>query len=609
MYLNYFGLKEPGFSIAPDPEYLFLSGQHREALAHLLYGAGESGGFVLLTGEVGTGKTTVCRALLDQLPGEVDVALVLNPAVSELELLRTICEEFHVPVRDDEDSAKRLIDRLNRYLLEAHARGRRPVLLIDEAQALRPSVLELVRLLTNLETTKHKLLQIFLVGQPELRDLIDSPQLRQLSQRITARYHLGPLKADETAAYIRHRLAVAGVDRPLFTRGAVRRIHVFSEGVPRLINILCDRALLGACVRRDLQVRARTVARAARELRGDQPRPLQRQARPAFVVALLAAVAIGAGVLTQGWIAGGGDRELRRWVVSQLGGELAAEPVPAQVAPQSAPRTAAEGSSEVALASGAAASPEVEDRARQAVGSRAAGSASGGSDSAVTDGELAVGATPTAAAERPATPREPVSNVRPLRLADALAVLLRSWGVATEALDAAGDPCRRVADFGLRCEFEQGTWGNLRFFDRPVLLELPALDGDGGFVALTRLGEEVATLTLPDGAVQVDLADLGEHWSGAYLLVWQPPPVGTALIGPGSSGEAVAWLRQLLAQVPDLGFTALEGRAFDEAIATALRRFQRGRGLAVDGLAGYRTLIQLHNAVAMPAIPKLVEVP
>ncbi len=197
MYANYFGLKEPSFSITPDPQYLFLSEQHREALAHLVYGAGENGGFVLLTGEVGTGKTTVCRAFLEQLPEHVDLALILHPALSATELLRAVCDEFRIPVPEEDRTVKRLVDRLNRYLLEAHAQGRRPVLMIDESQDLSPRVLEQIRLLTNLETPKHKLLQIFLVGQPELRTLLQSPVLRQLNQRITARYHLRPFNPED----------------------------------------------------------------------------------------------------------------------------------------------------------------------------------------------------------------------------------------------------------------------------------------------------------------------------------------------------------------------------------------------------------------------------
>ena len=299
MYANYFGLKEPSFTITPDPQYLFLSEQHREALAHLVYGAGENGGFVLLTGEVGTGKTTVCRAFLEQIPENVDVALILNPAMTVTELLRAVCDEFRIPLVDADRTVKRLVDRLNQYLLEAHANGRRPVLMIDESQNLRPKVLEQVRLLTNLETTKHKLLQIFLVGQPELRALLQRPGLRQLNQRITARYHLQPFNPSDTAEYVRHRLAVAGVDRPLFTRSALRRIHRLSGGVPRLINILCDRALLGASVTRSPMVSRQIVDKAAREVQDGESwgRPSDLPLRAA-VAAALAVALVGAG-----WIA------------------------------------------------------------------------------------------------------------------------------------------------------------------------------------------------------------------------------------------------------------------------------------------------------------------
>ena len=210
MYPAYFGLSEAPFSITPDPHYLFLSKRHQEALAHLLYGAGENGGFLQLTGEVGTGKTTVCRAFLEQLPDRVDVALILNPALTVPELLHTICDEFGIPIPIGETSTKRMVDRLNQYLLHAHAQGRRPLLMIDEAQNLSAEVLEQIRLLTNLETPKHKLLQIFLVGQPELRELLERKGLRQVAQRITARYHLLPLNGKETRSYIQHRLAVAG---------------------------------------------------------------------------------------------------------------------------------------------------------------------------------------------------------------------------------------------------------------------------------------------------------------------------------------------------------------------------------------------------------------
>jgi len=243
LYCSHFRLEEAPFSIAPDPCFVYMSEAHREALGHLLYGLGEGGGFVQLTGEVGTGKTTICRTLLSQLPDDVDVALIFNPKLTALELLQTICEELQLESASDGTSTKAYVDRLYAYLLDAHARRRRTILIIDEAQGLARDVLEQIRLLTNLETNENKLLQIFLIGQPELRGMLDRDDLRQLAQRITARYHLQPLSRAETERYIRHRLSVAGCERRVFSASAVRRIYRLSAGVPRLVNSLCRSCL------------------------------------------------------------------------------------------------------------------------------------------------------------------------------------------------------------------------------------------------------------------------------------------------------------------------------------------------------------------------------
>jgi general secretion pathway protein A len=270
MYTSFFGLNEKPFSITPDPRYLFMSARHGEALAHLVYGVTESGGFVQLTGEVGTGKTTLVRTLLlNRMPDNADVAVVLNPQITAHEFLLTICEELSIDVPEQKDSIKALTDALNRHLLSAHADGRRTILVVDEAQNLAPAVLEQVRLLTNLETSKQKLLQIILIGQPELRELLARTDLRQLAQRITGRYHLEPLTRDETAQYIEHRLRVAGALGEVIDNAAKKEVFRLSEGVPRLINVICDRALLGAYSQEARIITRRLIKRAAAEVSGE----------------------------------------------------------------------------------------------------------------------------------------------------------------------------------------------------------------------------------------------------------------------------------------------------------------------------------------------------
>ena len=269
MYLTFFGLNEKPFAITPDPRYLYLSERHAEALAHLLYGINEAGGFVQLTGEVGTGKTTIVRSLLAQTPKNAEIALILNPKMTAPEFLLTICEELGIGVPDAATgSLKDLVDILSEYLLRAHAAGRRVVLVVDEAQNLLPEVLEQVRLLTNLETNTQKLLQIILIGQPELRELLARNELRQLAQRVTGRYHLNPLSREETSAYVRHRLRVAGATSDIFAPQALNAVFSLSQGVPRVINVICDRALLGAYSLDRHRVTASLVRGAAAEVFG-----------------------------------------------------------------------------------------------------------------------------------------------------------------------------------------------------------------------------------------------------------------------------------------------------------------------------------------------------
>ena len=648
MYPKYFGLREASFSITPDPQYLFLSGQHREALAHLLYGAGDSGGFVLLTGEVGTGKTTVCRAFLEQLPQGVDVALVLNPALTAVELLHAICDEFGLAVPAAEQSAKALVDRLNLFLLDAHARGRRPVLIIDEAQNLRPKVMEQIRLLTNLETSKQKLLQIFLIGQPELRAVLASPDLRQLNQRITARFHLKPLSVRETAAYVDHRIAVAGVDRPLFTAAALRRVHRYSGGVPRLINLLCDRALLGAAVSRRMQVTPDIVTRAAGEVHGSDASALPRHGRAwAIALSLLLALAGGVwlgetGVVNRvpeqvlAWLAP--SEQVRGDAVSASEGELVSPSVRGQdlrpdLKPELTLEPGADGAAELAATANTepdTAAPERAPRSPVSVSEEGAADAPLASVSAVASGaadrtsdlepDLA-GAEAAASALPPehALPRIATARIESIieeigadGLADLLLPdnsiidqLLRLWGVTTDDV-VSGLDCPAAAAFGLDCERSTGRWSDLRLFDRPAALRLTLAGGGSGNVVVSAIDDEHATLDHDGQAVRVPIALLDERWSGDYLILWRPPPFNATVIGRGSGGDAVAWLRERIAALPDSGIDAKPAR-YDADLVDAVKRFQARHGLSVDGVAGPHTLIVLNNVLSSADVPRLTQ--
>ncbi len=299
---------------------MFMSERHQEGLAHLLYGINQGGGFVALTGEVGTGKTTLCHCLLQQLPDNVDIALILNPKLTVQELLATICDELGI--NHAGFAAKQLIDAINQYLLAAYSQGRRTVLLIDEAQNLSLDVLEQIRLLTNLETSKAKLLQIILVGQPELNALLLRQDLRQLNQRITARYHLLPLSLDETRAYIRHRLRVCKGSHRLFNPAAIRKIYHYSQGVPRLINILCDRALLGAYATNAREISPAIIRRAAQEVLGSV------KTKRRWYGAAAAILAFGAAAGLQFWHPAMPVIEPAKPVVTQQA-MLPAPPIPA----------------------------------------------------------------------------------------------------------------------------------------------------------------------------------------------------------------------------------------------------------------------------------------
>lgn len=298
MYADYFGLKENPFNLSPDPRYLYFSRQHREALHHLIYGITEKKGFIVVTGGIGTGKTTISRTLLGNLDDGVESALIFNSAITDMELLETILQELHIPLNGQEKTKKNYIDALNDFLLDGFAAGRNCVLLIDEAQNLSHDVLEQLRMLSNLETEREKLLQIVLIGQPELQDLLMSPSLRQLNERITVRYELAPLDRRGVRSYIRHRLAVAGAGENVsFSTPASHLIYLYSKGIPRRINAICDRALLIAYTREKAAVNWKTAWDAIADIGKNYLTPGRERRHRGWMTMLLIVLMISAAAL------------------------------------------------------------------------------------------------------------------------------------------------------------------------------------------------------------------------------------------------------------------------------------------------------------------------
>ena len=542
MYTSFFGLNEKPFSITPDPRYLFMSERHGEALAHLVYGVTESGGFIQLTGEVGTGKTTLVRTLLqNRLPDNADVAVVLNPQLSAIEFLETICEELGVAGVEDKGSSKALIDALNRYLLAAHAEGRRTIVLVDEAQNLARDVLEQVRLLTNLETSKQKLLQIILIGQPELRELLARSDLRQLAQRITARYHLEPLTRDESAVYIEHRLRVAGALGEIFDSAARREVFRLSQGVPRLINVICDRALLGAYSNESRRVSRTLVSRAAAEISGKvYVPPLLRWAAPAMVgMALVLIVAGGWSFYSQPQA----TPEQKAASVSPVTTNLPIElpNLDREEPPQNM------------------SAPSIE---------------------ATLDEQLRLAVDLT-------------------NFDTALTTLIERWGLADSS-------CEQLVAMGYECLGQRGSWNNLRQLNRPAILTLTDSLGDSHRVVLTAIENDRVELSIAGVTVSHDLDVVSDLWFGQYLLIWKPASGVAVALSPGIQDPNVGWLRQSLATIDErYRAEPLDSELYDRGLADRVREFQREHRLVVDGFAGRQTQIIINSLLASSDTPRL----
>jgi general secretion pathway protein A len=587
LYLQYFGLNEAPFSITPDPSFVYLSGAHRDALAHLMYGVGQggSGGFVQLTGEVGTGKTTLCRCLLDQVPDDCQVALVLNPLMTPHELLATICEELGIDTEAIRDSNKGMVDALNTYLLEQHALGRRVVVVVDEAQNLSPEALEQVRLLTNLETAKHKLLQMVLLGQPELRQLLKRQDLRQLAQRITARYHLMPLDQQETAAYVLHRMKVAGAQRNPFRKSALRALYQRSHGVPRLINIIADRSLAAAYASEAGYVTAHMVNVAANEVQPSEDRVRLRRwpalAASAAAVSLLLALALIYS--PPGWMSLSEGEQ-------PVAGLSGANPI-AAIEAQS--ETGREPRSEPGPESGSAAAVVVQAESPQSPVA-AKHLPTGLPASATSNPSLTAGSMPAnlgAEASPVGSQAQPPTTLEPGWLDDqhravwqSLAELWRDAGSA-RAIQAACDGAART---GFACIREQGNWSRIRQLGLPVVLVLRA--DESRLLLLQGMSADEVLVGGPGEDLTVAHEAVEQSWLGEYYVVWPQAPDWPAEIRRGESGAAV----DIVMEMATLAEPAWTGSGvFDERFETWLMGFQRRNGLRADGIIGPRTLMHL----------------
>lgn len=571
MYLRYFGLNEAPFSLTPDPAFVYLSPRHRDALAHLLYGVGQggSGGFVQLTGEVGTGKTTLCRCMLEQIPEGTKIALLLNPLVTPLELLAAISEELEIDVSDSSNSTRLLVDRLNQYLLQAHARGERVVVVIDEAQNLSPEALEQVRLLTNLETAKEKLLQIVLLGQPELRELLQRRNLRQLAQRITARYHLSPLGPKDTHLYIRHRMQVAGSQRNPFRRSAMSALYQRSQGIPRLINIIADRSLVAAYAKERADVTAAMVHEAANEVQlGEHQVQRLRWPRLVAVVAILAVVALGIGMFTDLRLPAFGTPAETGLVDTGRVNSAAVAAVRTDISMHN--RDPLEGSDEAA-----------EDIAAQAMGQEP-----NPSPGVIQVVDSAQASAPPQMAVAASLDSGWLENHQQ----DVWQGLADVWQDSGAAMAVRG-ACNGDLGLGYACLHDQGNWSKIERLGLPVVL---ILQGEyPSRILLLGMDKDNLRVGSPAQALTVTKESVDKLWLGSYLVTWPQGPGWPFVVGLGDTGPAVTTIMGMAERV---AFPYQGGLLFDVPFEAWLKAFQTRNGLEADGIVGRHTLLYLMTA-------------
>lgn len=556
MYDQHFGLTETPFTIAPDPRFLYMSERHRDALAHLMYCFSTDGGFVLLTGEVGTGKTTISRCLLEQLPANVDVAMILNPKQSALELLASICDELGIEYPEFNDSLKIFVDCINKRLLETNAQGRKTVVIIEEAQNLEMDVLEQLRLLTNLETNQRKLMQIIMIGQPELLELLARPELRQLEQRITARYHLLPLSRRETMDYVQHRLGVAGLKGQVFSSKVLSRVYEYTSGIPRKINVLCDRAMLGAYVQNQRFIDIKILERAAKEVFGEGILKKNNSFKKyglwigAALVFAMAGVGLSAVFFKSGLFSPDDQ------VVQALPLDRAANPAIAD----------STSVSQVAI-------------------NPLAG------NSAIEDSSANV-----------------LSMLNRMNTKEsyykAFRAVFSAWG--DDYSPGSHKSCSHADEVGLSCLEAKGNFATLERHNRPAILKMLNGEGKQVFVALLQLTPATADIVLAGQRLTVPRQLVEKHWFGDYTILWRKPPNYSGPITPGSSGPEVDWLTAQMDEITGGRYKASGIVHYSLSMVTEVKQLQKAAGLLSDGIAGAQTIIQINSLVGK-GVPKLAQ--
>ncbi len=588
MYNEYFGFKEAPFSIAPDPRYLYMTSQHRDALAHLVYGLNSEGGCILLTGEVGTGKTTICRCLLEQLPDQANVALVLNPKVNEIELLETICDELKISYPTDADSTnnslKTYTDRIYTYLIESNRNNEKTVLIIDEAQNLDSKVLEQLRLLTNLETHQRKLLQIIILGQPELLDILAKTEMRQLAQRITARFHLQPLTRHEVKAYVSHRLAVAGQNIQLFPENSIKLLFKLSKGIPRLINILCDRALLGAYVENHYAVSPPVLKKAAKEVFGELKNVEQHQKNkrwlyPLAIFSSISIIAIVAFILFN-------------------------------------PRSYSDIKHEqAAAASEAAINDSLVKLYEEAQAEEAQTTTVAIHDD--TDELLSEDIKPQEEIQRPTLSATIATGTNQNSIdeilddasnnpASAYQDLFKAWGEHYNA-NTKTTACKQAETYSLNCLYKHGNINSLKIHNRPAVLTLINAQGKTLYITITSIDDDFATVYSNNTKYIIKLEDLDKYWYGQFILLWNKPEKYSSIITPGDRGDIINWINIQLTKINNSQPSSIIN-TYDDFLIEKIKTFQSEHGLTADGIVGPVTIIHLNTRSGMDT-PSLISSP